>query len=287
MTKTSGIRKQSVRTAGLVFAPRQQVREDFDLPAAEFFWLNSESGATKATLEEALRPLAAASPRRGGGERPMATGVDTPRPPRGELSAAASSTPAGAGPAAEIAAEGRRGGGPGRGSGGGRGPGGEPVQVTLLSDVRDGLRTRGGLAIQAMGYLPLITLLVVSLGVVNTIAASVRARRWEFGVLRAVGVTRWRLSRLVLSEAILVGFVASVLSLAFGLLTGWTCLGLIRYVSNPWFEGVATPLVIPWGPLAYGYALTFALCFVAALWPAASAGRSEPLALLQAGRSST
>jgi len=293
ITKTSGIRKQSVRTAGLVFAPRQQVREDFDLPAGEFFWANTEPGATKAELEERLRPLAPSPAPRGprargapGAERSAAALETGSRTTRGERPAADGSVPSGqargdAGPGA-----GRRGEGPGPGSGrgGGGGFGPEPVQVTFLSDVRDGLRTRGGSAIQAMGYLPLITLVVVSLGVVNTIAASVRARRWEFGVLRAIGVTRWRLSRLVLSEAILVGFVASVLSLAFGILTGWTCLGLIRYVSNPWFEGVTTPLSIPWAALGVGYLLTFVLCFLAALWPAISAGRSEPLALLQAGR---
>lgn len=296
ITKTSGIRKQSVRTAGLVFAPRQQVREDFALPAGEFFWANTEPDATKADLEERLRPLAPAAAPRGsrggaatGGERSAAAAETASPAPRGERVAAEGSAPTGrGGPGTGPGAgpgSGRRGGGGGGGGGpGGGGPGSEPVQVTFLSDVRDGLRTRGGSAIQAMGYLPLITLVVVSLGVVNTIAASVRARRWEFGVLRAVGVTRWRLSRLVLSEALLVGFVASVLSLAFGILVGWTCLGLIRYVSNPWFEGVATPLSVPWGALAVGYALTFVLCFLAALWPAISAGRSEPLALLQAGR---
>lgn len=295
ITKTSGIRKQSVRTAGLVFAPRQQVREDFDLPAGEFFWVNTEPGATKADLEERLRPLVpAAGPRGGrgraaaGAERPVAAAETGAPPSRGERAVAGGPAPMGRGGSGAGPGAGRRGGG-GGGGGGGPGPGRggfgpEPVQVTFLSDVRDGLRTRGGSAIRAMGYLPLITLVVVSLGVVNTIAASVRARRWEFGVLRAVGVTRWRLSRLVLSEALLVGFVASVLSLAFGLLVGWTCLGLIRYVSNPWFEGVATPLTVPWGALAIGYLLTFVLCFLAALWPAISAGRSEPLALLQAGR---
>jgi len=136
-----------------------------------------------------------------------------------------------------------------------------------------------------MGWLPLITLLVVSLGIVNTIAASVRARQWEFGILRAVGLKRFALAKLVLAEAILIGFAASVLSLSFGILTGWNCLGLVRYVSNPWFEGVSTSLVIPWAIIGYGYALTFVLCIAAALWPAVRASRTEPLQLLQGGRS--
>jgi putative ABC transport system permease protein len=136
-----------------------------------------------------------------------------------------------------------------------------------------------------MGWLPLVTLLVVSLGIVNTIAASVRARQWEFGILRAVGVRRFTLARVVLAEAILIGVAASVLSLGFGILTGWNCLGLVRYVSNPWFEGVSTALVIPWTIIGFGYGLTFLLCVVAALWPAIQASRTEPLQLLQRGRS--
>ncbi|QDT52631.1 ABC transporter permease YtrF precursor [Caulifigura coniformis] len=261
ITKTSGLRKQSVRTGGLVFASPEFVRKDFDLPEAEFLWFNAEPGVTKAHLEERLKPYATTEVRlpREGTERP--TGAGRGRP--------------GAAPSEGGAA--RRGGG----------PGGEPIQVTLLGDVRDGLRARGGDAIQAMGWLPLITLLVVSLGVVNTIAASVRARRWEFGILRAVGLTRWGLCRLVMSEALMVALVASLLSLAFGILTGWTCLGLVRYVSNAWFEGVATPFTIPWRQLAAGYGLCFLVCFLAALWPAISSGRAEPLNLLQAGRSAT
>lgn len=255
ITKLSGARRHSVRTAGLVFAPRAQVRDDFDLKRVEFVWLNAEPGTTKGDLEERFRPLASSGPPPGGKGGGKAGG-------KGERGEGPELSPVGA----------RRGAGP------------EPLRVTLLDDVRGGLRTRGGSAVLAMGLLPLITLLVVSLGVVNTVAASVRARRWEFGVLRAIGLRRFGLVKLVFAEALLVGLVASVLSFAFGLVTGWTCLGLVRYVSNPWFEGVATPLTVPWSVVAVGYGMTFVLCFLAALWPALSAGRSEPLKLLQGGR---
>jgi len=270
ITKTSGLRKNFVRTAGLVFASRTQVQTDFDLPRVEFLWLQMQPGVTAADLEARLTPLVS-PPERGRREPPAESTERTP----------AESVPQ---TAAETPPSNRGNGRPSRGRGPGR-PGEAPVRVTSIDEVREGLRTRGGAAVQAMGWLPLITLLVVSLGIVNTIAASVRARQWEFGILRAVGVKRFALVRLVLAEALLIGFVASLLSLSFGILTGWTCLGLVRYVSNPWFEGVATPLVIPWDVLSYGYALTFLLCIAAALWPAIRVGRTEPLQLLQNGRS--
>ncbi|TWT29679.1 FtsX-like permease family protein [Blastopirellula retiformator] len=273
ITKTTGLRRNSVRTAGLAFASERQVRDDFKLPNREFFWLNVASGVTAEQLQERLQTLVASS--RGGGRPNGETGPGREAAARGE-STRQPPVAAAAGP-------------PARGPGRGRGRGGRdgPVQVSSIKDVRDSMRSRAGAAINAMGWLPLITLVVVSLGIVNTIAASVRARRWEFGVLRAVGLKRFGLSRLVLSEALLIGAVASLLSLAFGVVVGWSCLGLVRYVSNAWFEGVATSLIIPWTSLWFGYALTFVLCTIAALWPAISAGRTEPLTLLQAGRAAT
>ncbi|MBA2117676.1 ABC transporter permease [Bremerella alba] len=248
ITKTTGLRRHFVRTAGIVFAPETEVREDFALPVLEYLWLDPESDVTGEQLQKNLMSLVAAGP----------------------SVQAEAREPGGIGP-------GRRVGGLGR----------DELQVTSLEDVRKSMRGRGGAAIAAMGWLPLITLLVVSLGIVNTMAASVRARRWEFGILRAVGLRRFGLVKLIVSEAIMIGLVASGLSLAFGILTGWTCLGLVRYVSNQWFEGVSTPLVVPWSSLVFGYVLTFVLCFLAAIWPAITSGRSEPLSLLQSGRAST
>src|SRR5438874_12780204 len=58
---------------------------------------------------------------------------------------------------------------------------------------------------------------VASLGVTNTIMASIRSRRWQFGILRSIGVTRSGLLRLVLAEAVLLGLVGVGLGLAAGL----------------------------------------------------------------------
>jgi putative ABC transport system permease protein len=65
-------------------------------------------------------------------------------------------------------------------------------------------------------------------------------------------------------------------------MAGWCGVGISQYVS--FFGGMATPLVIPWAKLAFGFSITLALCLAAALWPAISTGRAEPLTLLQAGR---
>jgi len=159
---------------------------------------------------------------------------------------------------------------------------GEAVRISTPEQVREQISNRASGMIWAMCQLPLITLLVTSLGVVNTVMASVRARRWEFGVLRSLGVTRSALFRMILAEGLLIGLITCLLSLGFGVLAGWCGTGISQYVS--FFGGLETPLVIPWARLSLGFGIALGLCLSAALWPAVLTGRTEPLKLLQAGR---
>src|SRR5437762_9080717 len=71
---------------------------------------------------------------------------------------------------------------------------------------------------------------VAALGVTNTIMASIRSRRWQFGILRSIGVTRWQLLRLVLGEGILLGMIGCALGLAAGFLMSMDAAGLTVYV---------------------------------------------------------
>jgi putative ABC transport system permease protein len=156
------------------------------------------------------------------------------------------------------------------------------AKVTTLEAVRGSVNRRADGMIWGMSQLPLVTLLVTSLGVSNTVWASVRARRWGFGVLRAVGITRWGLVRLVLAEGFLIGAVACVMSLALGVMAGWCGIAMSPQTSP--FGGLATPLVIPWARLAYGLGAAMLLCLIAAVWPAVATARSEPVGLLRTGR---
>ncbi len=139
---------------------------------------------------------------------------------------------------------------------------------------------------QGFGRLLLLTstvafaaMAVASLGVANTIMASVRTRRWQFGVLRSVGITRGQLLRLVLAEAVLLGAVAIVLGLACGAELAIDAKALSRHII-----GYDPPISIPWGIVWIGTGIVMAISLLASLWPAASVARCEPLKLLQAGR---
>lgn len=135
----------------------------------------------------------------------------------------------------------------------------------------------------AMSRMPLVMLLVTMIGVLNALLASVRARRWSMGILRAVGHSRATLVRLVIAEGLLIGACACVLGLSFGVLAGFCGGGMSRYVS--FFGGMSQQLIIPWVDLLPGIVATLLLTALAAAWPARRVGRAEPLRLLQAGRS--
>lgn len=156
------------------------------------------------------------------------------------------------------------------------------ARLTATETVRRGISLRADDMIWGMSKLPLVTLAITSIAVINTIAASVRARTWELAILRAVGSTRGEVVRLILAEAILIAAATCTISLAFGLIAGWCGVGMSRY-SGGFFGGPAV-LVVPVRQLAIGFAAALLLCLLAACWPALRTARREPLALLQAGR---
>jgi putative ABC transport system permease protein len=230
------------RAAGLMFCSYQRVRADFRTGRTTLFWGNTDGTASEEQIKAAVQAIA---------DRHFTAGAARPR--RGRQ---------GAGPPREAR--------------------GASVTVRSAEAVRKEVRGRADNIIWALSELPLVTLLVTSLGAVNTVLSSVRARQWEMGVLRALGVTRSGLFRLIVGESLLVGGVACVLSLGFGTMAGYCGTGVTRYVDIR--GGMVTPLVVPWSRLSVGFGIALGLCLLAAVWPAYRTGRAEPLRLLQAGR---
>ena len=129
---------------------------------------------------------------------------------------------------------------------------------------------------------PMGALLVASLGVTNTIMASVRIRRWQLGVLRSVGLTRGHLLRLVLAEATLVGVVGAALGCVAGAIFSVDGHAMTRIAV-----GYESAIVVPWGIVSLGVGVVMAVAVLAGLWPAVSVARASPLSLLQGGRAGT
>ncbi|MDX9911886.1 MAG: ABC transporter permease [Phycisphaerales bacterium] len=124
-----------------------------------------------------------------------------------------------------------------------------------------------------------VAMLVACLGVANLVIASIHERRFEMGVLRAVGASRSLLARLVLAEVVIIALTACVLGTMLGMQGGYSGWRLNRMLL-----GLATSLTFPAIPVALG-CLTMVTLTLAAAAPAVMAlARRRTRELLAAGR---
>lgn len=127
----------------------------------------------------------------------------------------------------------------------------------------------------------LLALLVGAFLIYNAMTFAVVQRRPLFGRLRALGVGRRQILRLVLQEAALLGLVGSLLGLLLGVLLAQGLVGLVTRTINDLYFVVQVRGVQPSVlNLALGLALGLGATLVAAAVPALEAGRSPPRATL-------
>ncbi|MER6314823.1 ABC transporter permease [Streptomyces sp. NPDC001581] len=114
-----------------------------------------------------------------------------------------------------------------------------------------------------------MALAIAALGIANTLAMSVLERRKEIGTLRALGVDRAGVSRMIRLEALVLGGIGATLGTALGVFLGWA-------LGRTLQENVAGyALVLPWGRLALGVLVALAGALAASLWPARRAARVD------------
>jgi putative ABC transport system permease protein len=115
-----------------------------------------------------------------------------------------------------------------------------------------------------------LAVLIAALGIVNTLALSVIERTHEIGLLRAVGMGRRQVRRMVRLESVVIAVFGTLLGLALGVALGSA---LVTALND---EGI-DQLVIPYGQLVL-YLLAGALIgVIAAVWPARRAARLDVL----------
>ncbi len=253
MTKIGGLRVRTHRAAALVIADFETVRADFGLSNPRHVWLRYQpSAADPAGIAEVAQDyysgVLGEEVRNG---KPRQTGAASRMGSPGELSA--------------------------------RGRPAAYIQTVSADDVRRAIRNNASRWLWAASVMPLVGVAIGSLGVLTVIISSVRARQWEMGVLRALGFSRGALVRLVVAEGLLVGIVACVLSLGFGIMAGWCGTGLSSHMS--FFGGLQPDLGIPPAAMLVGLIVVLLFAAMAAIGPAVRVGLTRPLELLQQGRS--
>ncbi|HWB20949.1 MAG TPA: ABC transporter permease, partial [Phycisphaerales bacterium] len=122
-------------------------------------------------------------------------------------------------------------------------------------------------------------LVLASIGMGNVILANIHTRRFEYGVLRAVGAGNPLLVRLILSEAIIIAIVAAVVGIALGL--HLAAIGAFLYRD---LLGLPVRFVVPVLPTLAGIAVLLALTCLVAIPGARRMTRSQPSELLAGGR---
>jgi putative ABC transport system permease protein len=121
------------------------------------------------------------------------------------------------------------------------------------------------------GVIKIIAVLVAIVGIFLALTALVIERKREIGVLRAIGASRGQVRGMLLSEAALLGTVASALGIAAGM-----CLAMVlTWVVNKSFFGWTIELQWPWAMILATPLWIVAAAMAAALWPAWQAGRVE------------
>jgi len=153
------------------------------------------------------------------------------------------------------------------------------MRVFDVRQIKKAIQEGFGKLLLLMSTVAFAAMAISSLGVTNTVMASVRSRSWQFGILRSIGTTRSQLVRLVMAEAMLLGLTGCALGLSAGALMSINAKQLAIMVL-----GYDPPTFIPWGIVFAGSGIVMVVALLASLWPAISVARAEPLRLLQAGR---
>ena len=135
-------------------------------------------------------------------------------------------------------------------------------------------------------FIFVIMLLIVTIGVVNTLLMSVMERFHEFGIILAVGASAMRLRTLVLFEALLLGVISMLFGSILGSLATWYLqdvgIDMRSFIDQSLeFGGVVfDPVLRAQWDLTWMFQVAVYLLFLtlgAALYPAVKAGRINPV----------
>jgi putative ABC transport system permease protein len=121
-------------------------------------------------------------------------------------------------------------------------------------------------------YVLLALSVVVSLfGIVNTLVLTVFERTRELGMMRAIGLTRRQVRRMIRHESVITALIGAAIGIVLGL-------GLAMLLASRLEE---ITFAVPGGQLVVFAVVSVVVGIFAAIWPARRAARLNPLEALQ------
>ncbi|HWD83081.1 MAG TPA: FtsX-like permease family protein, partial [Kribbella sp.] len=122
----------------------------------------------------------------------------------------------------------------------------------------------------AVGFLLTMAILIALLGIVNTLALGVIERTREIGLLRAIGMDRTQLRRMLRVESVAITLLGALLGLLIGVVFG------VAIQASMSGSGLGVR-VVPVGQLALAVGVAVLFAVLAAVWPSRRAARLDVL----------
>lgn len=130
--------------------------------------------------------------------------------------------------------------------------------------------------------LSLLALLVGMFLIYNTMTFSVVQRRSLIGRLRAMGATQNEILTIILKEALLIGFLGTVIGIISGIFLAQVLVKLVtQSINDLYFVLSVQELTIDFYSIAKGVLLGICATLIAAFWPAREASRAEVSTVLR------
>ncbi|MGW3669293.1 ABC transporter permease [Streptomyces sp. NPDC005141] len=143
-------------------------------------------------------------------------------------------------------------------------------KVRDQTDYKQAMKDQIGQLLNLIYGLLALAIIVAVLGVVNTLALSVVERTREIGLMRAIGLSRRQLRRMIRMESVVIALFGALLGLGLGMGWGATAQKLLA------LEGLKV-LDIPWPTIIGVFIGSAFVGLFAALIPAFRAGRMNVL----------
>jgi putative ABC transport system permease protein len=155
---------------------------------------------------------------------------------------------------------------------------GKRYHLNLISNesIRKRVITLMDQAFSMFDVMALVSIVVGSLGIINTLTMSVIERTREIGMLRAIGTTRGQIVRMVLAEAGLMGVIGGILGIGTG-----AVLARILFIGMTTMSGYQLTFVLPPESISISLVMALVVSQIAAIPPAIRAARVRILEAVQ------
>jgi putative ABC transport system permease protein len=144
------------------------------------------------------------------------------------------------------------------------------IEIQTTSEVLSDAETQIDQLLAIFSALLGLAIIIAVLGITNTLALSIIERTREIGLLRAVGMVRRQVRRMIRWEAVLIAIFGAILGIGAGILLGWA---VVQALAD---QGLGT-FSVPWAQLLVYILIAAIAGVIAAIYPARKASQLDIL----------